>query len=278
MDKLSFSNKINFKVEINIDAEESDYQFLDRTTKNTDSFTANSREITLDFLDSSNGHKYDRLVREAKINVPFKRLLPGDSSSISRISCAMEIDQHDVNVNVDALMEAPYSSNGHKYDSLDREAKMNVPFERLLSGENSCTIPISLSPMEIEQHDVNVKVDALMEASPTNKCSRKDGATTNNNLLSNGRKLDQRLRRNQELETCAAVLARRQKQIDYGKNTIGYDNYIQMIPKSRRSKDHPWTPPKQFKYSRRAFDGLIKLWRMKLHRYDAPSNNLTNEN
>lgn len=35
-----------------------------------------------------------------------------------------------------------------------------------------------------------------------------------------------------------------------------------------RTKDHPWTPPKRTKYSRRAWDGLVRVWRKKLHCWD----------
>lgn len=33
-----------------------------------------------------------------------------------------------------------------------------------------------------------------------------------------------------ELETDPAILQRRQKQIDYGKNTVGYANFTQQVP------------------------------------------------
>lgn len=80
--------------------------------------------------------------------------------------------------------------------------------------------------------------------------------------------------RNPELyETDEALISRRQKQIDYGKNTIGYQTYTDSVDKFKRGKDDPKTPNKYRKYSRRSWDQLIKIWRRKLHAYDPPTMN-----
>lgn len=73
-----------------------------------------------------------------------------------------------------------------------------------------------------------------------------------------------------QFETDKEVLGRRAKQVEYGKNTLGYQRYLEMVPKEKREKKHPKTPPKHLKYSRRAWDGLVKVWRQKLHFWDPP--------
>lgn len=118
--------------------------------------------------------------------------------------------------------------------------------------------------------------DRLETRDPKISCLRHndESSSTNNSTKSYSGEDD---KKNVEYETDPTVLARRQKDIDYGKNTIGYDRYIKMIPREQRTKDHPRTPPKYNKYSRRGWDGMIKLWRKQLHNWDPPKENENTE-
>uniref|UniRef100_A0A1B6MBI1 C2H2-type domain-containing protein n=1 Tax=Graphocephala atropunctata TaxID=36148 RepID=A0A1B6MBI1_9HEMI len=77
-----------------------------------------------------------------------------------------------------------------------------------------------------------------------------------------------------EEETDEEVLNRRQKQIEYGKNTTGYAKYCEAVPQQKRRLYHPTTPPKHLKCSRRTWDGMIRAWRRKLHKWDPPGTTL----
>jgi len=63
-------------------------------------------------------------------------------------------------------------------------------------------------------------------------------------------------------------LEQRQKQIDYGHQTLGYLRYRLLVPKDKRSRDDPRTPKKSQACSKRSWDGQIKKWRRDLHQWD----------
>lgn len=61
----------------------------------------------------------------------------------------------------------------------------------------------------------------------------------------------------------------RRHQVELGKQSIGYKNYIKIKPKHTRNKYDLYTPdPEDMSLSKRRFAGQINSWRRKLHAYD----------
>ncbi|CAO1429738.1 unnamed protein product [Diamesa hyperborea] len=171
--------------------------------------SSGSREFEIDFIDSENEKKFDKLLSEDKIKSPFKRRLSNEKQgeSVSRTTPEKSIKK---------------KSRLDEKDDDDEE---------------------SIDPKESRF-----------------RCESSSSSSACSSIV-----------RKQETETDKSVLERRQKQIDYGKNTVGYDTYISQVNKCNRTKDHPKTPPKNVKYSRRAWEGLVRSWRKKLHFYDPDS-------
>lgn len=191
-------------------------------------------EIKTEPLDESDYIKYDNtLVDNSKQNiknqVQSSPSLNEDNSKDEQIINELEIKREIIRFNIDEEAE-----------DLDDRSTPSPP----------C---ISNNSIKKSGHKRGAPYDK-MEASTSSKSS--DSSSPH------------RKQRRREMETDQEVLSRRQKQIDYGKNTIGYDNYMKLIPRNKRSNNDPLTPNKHIKYSRRAWDGLIKQWRLRLHKYD----------
>nr|XP_047124740.1 histone RNA hairpin-binding protein isoform X2 [Hydra vulgaris] len=72
------------------------------------------------------------------------------------------------------------------------------------------------------------------------------------------------------IETDEQRIKNREKQIAIGKNTEGYRKYIAEVPRSDRTPVHPWTPDKYSVCSTRSWQGVMRIWRRKLHYWDPP--------
>lgn len=162
----------------------------------------------------------------------------------SNASCKREIE-------IDILD----SANVEKYEKLVRSDMIKSPFKRRLSGETDG------NGNEAHPDTDRYKKSKTHEDDHGRAYSRRESTDS-------GDGSSQSSRRPVEYERDIETLVRRQKQIDYGKNTLGYENYMRQVPREQRTKEHPKTPPKHIKYSRRAWDGLVRVWRKKLHCFD----------
>lgn len=161
------------------------------------------------------------------------------------------------------------SANVEKYEKLIQKDMIKSPFKRRLSGGDEEGDGDGHAKFSEGEADYDEPPGAANQHKKTKMHENDHGRVRfRRESSSSGDASSQSSRKPVEYEKDMAILERRQKQIDYGKNTLGYENYMKSVSRDQRTNDHPKTPPKHFKYSRRAWDGVVKVWRKKLHCFD----------
>lgn len=151
----------------------------------------------------------------------YDALTDSDTSRV-KIETKAEPDSTDREIAVEFLDV----SNEAKYDKLVKDEKIKTPFKRRLSGnsnESRSSSPLSMQSTEEAKREAVAK-----NGKNVPKKTRYDPKFRRD---STGSGESGGSRQPMEVETCEEVLSRRQKQIDYGKNTVGYDNYMQQVNK-----------------------------------------------
>ena len=153
---------------------------------------------------------------DIKINIETANISPKTEHTFLNV---LNKEKKTSSPNRDIEVEFLDVSNEEKYDRLLKDDKIKNPFKRRLSCDSRSNSPL---PIETDQKNVD-KV-----SSKKSKLEDRLGPKNRTSSCSSG---SAKFYNSKNFELNEEILSRRQKQIDYGKNTLGYDNYTQSVPR-----------------------------------------------
>jgi len=129
----------------------------------------------------------------------------------------------------------------------------------------------------LKSHNLEEPSDNVTSTKPPSPTPNPDENETDEMVLKRREKQIQYGKNTIAYHTYSRMVPKDEKQIQYGKNTIAYHTYSRMVPKDERKDSMPRTPAKHRKYSRRQWDGMIKNWKQMIHAFAARYNENDND-
>lgn len=178
------------------------------------------------------------------------------------------------------LPSSNYSAPQRLTSSVDESISPNggvtfKPYSSMPSlTSNTSNLKLEIPPVGLNERSVEFllpspKSQLSMPTTPTSTNSSTPSVSPTAAIVMNLEWRKKSAKKSKPKETDQRRLAARQKQIDIGMNTPGYQRFVELFPiQESRKRDHPKIPDIYQVCSKRSWDGQVRKWRRQLHEFD----------